>query len=259
MGPIQRSPRVKLVSARASAIFFVNFNLLNVPANRPLMNVQVRQAVQYAVNRTLLNQTIMHGTSKIVATFCPPESPDCDPSIVPYPYDPARARAMLQAAGYPNGFDMTLAYTNGAYPGDGDIALAIADQLGHVGVRVKPELMDYGVFLSQFPGKKHAQDALLVRVTAQNGYFDDIALEEFTTGGVASYWNNAQFDQVLAAASLTLDPSLRTALLRHAQQLVKDNAPAISLFTAPNADAMNAQLNWTPRPDALLTMSSAHW
>jgi len=259
IGEIQRSPRLKLVSARASAIFFVNFNLLNVPANRPLMNVQVRQAVQYAVNRALMNQTIMHGASAIVATFCPLGSPNCDPSIAPYPYDPARARAMLQAAGYPNGFDMTLAYTNGAYPGDNDIALALADQLGRVGVRVTPELMDYGLFLSQFPGKKHAQDALLVRVTAQNGYFDDIALEEYTTGGVASYWNNTQFDQVLAAAGLTLDPALRAALLRHAQQIVKDNVPAISLFTAPNADAMNARLNWTPRPDALLTMSNAHW
>jgi hypothetical protein len=43
------------------------------------------------------------------------------------------------------------------------------------------------------------------------------------------------------------------------QVLYKEEAPAISLFTAPNVYGMHPDLDWTPRPDLLLTMVDATW
>ncbi len=205
MDPIQRSPRTKLVGAPAAAIFLVEFNLINMAPTRPLADKRVRQALNYAIDRTQINQSIMHNTGALIATFCPPAGVGCDASIPPFPYDPQRARDLLRDAGYPNGIDMTMGYTNGIYPEDHNIALAIVDQLGRVGVRVTPSVMDYGIFISQLASKKIPYDAFLSRSTAQNGYFEEVAAQALHTGGAASFWSNFDFDVLLDTAEVTTD------------------------------------------------------
>ena len=260
MDPIQRSPRTKLVGAPAAAIFLVEFHLINMAPTRPLADKRVAlQALNYAIDRTQINQSIMHNTGALIATFCPPAGVGCDASIPPFPYDPQRARDLLRDAGYPNGIDMTMGYTNGIYPEDHNIALAIVDQLGRVGVRVTPSVMDYGIPISQLASKKIPDDAFLSRSTAQNGYFEEVAAQALHTGGAASFWSNFDFDVLLDTAEVTTDETRRNDILRRAQLLVKDEAPIIPLFTAPNADGLDRDLIWTPRFDGLLTMVDASW
>jgi ABC-type transport system substrate-binding protein len=155
---------------------------------------------------------------------------------------------------------MTLAYTNGLYPGDNDIALAVVDQLNRVNIHAKPLAMENGVFTQGFLNKSRAaEDALLVRATAQNGYFEEVANGVFACQGPASFWCSPEFDQLLSTARVTVDTRQRADVLRRAQLMIKDEAPAITLFTAPNAYGMSPALQWTPRPDGLLTMYDATW
>jgi len=55
------------------------------------------------------------------------------------PYDPARTRALLAEAGYPDGFAVTLQCTNDRYVSDAELCRSIAEMLTEVGVRTKPQ------------------------------------------------------------------------------------------------------------------------
>ncbi len=256
--PIRNSPRTKLVFAKSTTVYFFLFNLLNIPSTRPLADKRVREALNYAVDRNLLNSGVMRNAATPIATFCSDVSFGCDKSIIGYPYDPARARTLLKEAGYANGFDMTVITPSGAYPGDRDLSLALADQLKNVGVRVHVEVREYGLLLSQvltrtLPGG----DAVFLRFSDLLGYAGAIPATAFENSGSSSYWNDPEFDQLIDAAKNTLDETAARKLYRQAQVLFENEAPAITLFTAPAAYGMRKNLQWTPRTDFRLKMFPA--
>ncbi len=259
--PIQHSPRLKLVQGTSLSMFFLHFNLVNIPADRPLADKRVRVALNYAVARKALLTGIMHDAGTSIATFCTTLQFACDSPIAQWSYDPERAKALLAEAGYPNGFDMTMATSSGAYPGDRDLTVALADQLSRVAVRARPMIVDYGVLVQQLVTKKLTTDAALFRHTSFWGDAGEIGEANFTTqGGVAS-WSPAdpEYERLLDEADQAADPAKIKALLHQAQMLFKADAPAIPLFTAPNANGMNRDLEWTPRADLLLIMHDASW
>jgi len=203
----------------------------------------------------------MHDAGTPIATFCTTLQFACDSPIAQWSYDPERAKALLAEAGYPNGFDMTMATSSGAYPGDRDLTVALADQLSRVAVRARPMIVDYGVLVQQLVTKKLTTDAALFRHTSFWGDAGEIGEANFTTqGGVAS-WSPAdpEYERLLDEADQAADPAKIKALLHQAQMLFKADAPAIPLFTAPNANGMNRDLEWTPRADLLLIMHDASW
>jgi peptide/nickel transport system substrate-binding protein len=259
--PIQESPRAKLVEGKSLSVYFVIHNLVNIARERPLADPRVRQALNHAIDRQAIVASIMHNVGRPVATFCTELMLGCDPSVSPFPYDPERARALLREAGYPNGFDFAITGTSGAYPGDRDIALAVADQLNRVGVRARVNITEYGVQLKAVQARQLAEDGWFTRFTDFFGLSHIIPFRAFYSQGEWSLWRPGQrdFDQLIEAANAATDEAQIRDLSRRLQALYKEQAPAISLFTAPNVYGMHPNLEWTPRPDLLLTMFDADW
>jgi peptide/nickel transport system substrate-binding protein len=185
----------------------------------------------------------------------------CDASVPPFAYDPERAKALLREAGYPNGFEFSISGTSGAYPGDRDIALAVADQLNKVGVRARANITEYGVQLKAVQARQLADDGWFTRFTDFFGLANVIPFRAFYGQGEWSLWRpgHKEFDQLIEAANVAGDEAQIKDLARRLQLLYKEEAPAISLFTAPNVYGMHPDLDWTPRPDLLLTMFDAGW
>jgi peptide/nickel transport system substrate-binding protein len=259
--PIQDSSRAKLVEGRSLSVYFVIANLVNIAKDRPLADPRVRQALNYAIDRKAILASIMHGVGQPVATVCTEVMLGCDASIAPFAYDPERAKALLRDAGYPNGFEFTITTTSGAYPGDRDIALAVADQLNRVGVRARANVTEYGVQLKAVQSRQLAEDGWFTRFTDFFGLSTIIPFRAFYSKGEWSLWRpgHHEFDQLVEAANVAGDETQMRDLSRRIQALYKDEAPAISLFTAPNVYGMHPDLEWTPRPDLLLTMFDAGW
>jgi len=259
--PIQESSKAKLVEGRSLSVYFVIYNLVNIARDRPLADRRVRQALNYAIDRQAILASIMHKVGRSVPTFCTEVMLGCDASVAPFPYDPERARALLREAGYPNGFEFSITTTSGAYPGDRDITLAVADQLNRVGVRARPNVTEYGVQLKAVQSRQLAEDGWFTRFTDFFGLSTIIPFRAFYSQGEWSLWRpgNREFDQPLEAANVATDEAQIRDLSRRVQLLYKEEAPAISLFTAPNVYGMHPDLEWTPRPDLLLTMFDAGW
>ena len=88
-----------------------------------------------------------------------------------------------------------------------------------------------------------------------------IPFRAFYSPGEWALWRpgNRDFDQLVEAANGARDEAQMRDLSRRIQAMYKEEAPAISLFTAPNVYGMHPDLDWTPRPDLLLTMFDAGW
>jgi peptide/nickel transport system substrate-binding protein len=259
--PIQDSSKAKLVEGRSLSVYFVIANLVNIAKDRPLADPRVRQALNHAIDRQAILSSIMHNVGKPVPTVCTEIMLGCDPSVAPFAYDPERAKALLREAGYPNGFDFSISTTSGAYPGDRDITLALADQLTRVGVRTKVNVTEYGVQLKSVQGRQLPEDGWFTRFTDFFGLSTIIPFRAFYSPGEWSLWRpgHREFDQLVESANAARDEAQMRDLSRRIQLLYKEEAPAISLFTAPNVYGMHPDLDWTPRPDLLLTMFDAGW
>ena len=120
----------------------------DVPA---LGDVRVRQALNYAMDREALQETIGDGT--ISTQLFPPGSPGNDPTLdTKYPYDPEKARQLLAEAGYGNGLDLTIVCTQVQF--FDRYAQAAAQMLNKVGINAtinNLQLPDYQT--ARFSGK----------------------------------------------------------------------------------------------------------
>lgn len=102
---------------------------------------RVRQAINYAVNREALTQVLLGGITEPSAQPAARGVIGHDPSIAPYPYDPAKAKALLAEAGYGSGFTFEAAFTTELSMLNPTIAQQVAVDLASVGItmRIQPQ------------------------------------------------------------------------------------------------------------------------
>ena len=114
----------------------------------PVKDVRVRQALNLAVNRQEIVDTLLHGKGKPAAVF--PSSPisiGFPADLKPYPYDPAKARKLLAEAGHPNGFSIKLfALPTGGFTQYLQLAEIVAGYWEAIGVKTSIVPTDIGAF-----------------------------------------------------------------------------------------------------------------
>jgi peptide/nickel transport system substrate-binding protein len=108
------------------------------PGNAPLMDVRVRQALNYAVDREAYIAALLDNTAKAPSQPVPPLAFGYNPALEPYPYDPDKARSLLAEAGYPDGFDLMFEVVPGtSIPNGVAIYQKVAEDLRKIGVRLE--------------------------------------------------------------------------------------------------------------------------
>jgi peptide/nickel transport system substrate-binding protein len=108
----------------------------------PFADVRVRQAVEHAIDKKALVDSLILGYGKVCNQYAYPGTWGVNPAVKGYPYDPAKAKKLLAEAGYPSGFKTTL-YTptwgNYVYPPP-----VIQQYLAKVGIDVQIEPVNQG-------------------------------------------------------------------------------------------------------------------
>jgi peptide/nickel transport system substrate-binding protein len=128
------------------------FNMCVLPSSRnpdsPLADLRVRQAFEYALDKQELVDALTYGYGKATnQLFCLP--PYMDPTVVGYPHDVAKAKALLTDAGLPTGLTTTLYYVNGMPT---DLPLAMQGQVAEAGITLNLEGVDYIKFVNMIQG-----------------------------------------------------------------------------------------------------------
>ncbi len=117
-------------------------------AKNPLADLRVRQALTRGINREAVVERVLGGQGIPASQFLPDGFFGVSPRLKPAPYDPAGAKQLLAAAGYPDGFALTLHGPNDRYIEDAKTLQAVAQMWSRIGVETKVETLPFAGYAS---------------------------------------------------------------------------------------------------------------
>jgi peptide/nickel transport system substrate-binding protein len=222
----------------------------------PFDDLRVRQAINYAVNRQAIVDRLLHGYGKAMGQFCPTGTEAYNASVPAFPYDPAKARALLKEAGI-SGLKMTLEAPIGIVPQASEICQVIAQNLGQVGITVQVRLDEYPIFqkrLYDFDNHhKDLGDIFLMYYKA--GPTASYVVDEMTDSGKGwdwSHYKNPKIDALWKQWEADFDADRRKTYLMQIEQIGHDDAPWLFLHEPQSIWAVSKRLSWTPRNDDMI-------
>jgi peptide/nickel transport system substrate-binding protein len=221
----------------------------------PLADPRVRQALSLAIDRRMLVDRVMEGSALASGQFMPPGSFSALPDMAVPAADPAAARRLLGEAGYPQGFQITLAASNDRYMNDARIVQAIGQMWSRIGVRTTVEAQPYVVFIG-LASRREAPANLLSwgNSTGEVSVLLNSVLRtvDRARGHGSSnriQYSNPEMDRLLGAAEAELDDARREALLREATQIVLEDRAILPLYLQNAIWAMRVGLTFEARSD----------
>lgn len=228
---------------------------MNTLVGGPLANKDVRIALNHAVDVDTLIKTILGGAATRSATLLPTTVFGYDPSIKPFDYDPDKAKSMLAAAGYPDGFSTKLSASSVT----ANEVQAIAAQLAKVGVKCDVNVVDAGAF-KQLLVSGDPQAIGPMYLSGNTGWTLDA--ESYLQSTIRSnrrqsLWHNAEADKLVDIEETSLDSDKRKDAFAKLQQMFVDDAPFIYLYYASNVYAISDHIDWTIPTTGSLAMASA--
>lgn len=242
----RRDPRFKVMVGDSEGKVILGINNRIAPFN----DVRVRRAIAHAVDRRALIDGAMFGFGEPIGSHFARQDAGYVDLTGLYPHDPARARALLAEAGYPNGIDVTLRLPPRPYARrSGEV---LASQMAEAGIRVKIENLEWAQWLDQV-FKRHQFDLTIVEHVEPMDY-DIYGRKDYYFG-----YDSAAFDALLARLNAAPDEATRLALLSDIQRKIADDSVNGFLFQSSRIGIWKADLNglWVNAPIAANVVSGA--
>lgn len=202
-------------------------------------DVRVRQAMLYAINREQILNELLDGHGEVVDGFLSSASPFFDDSITPVPYDPDKAKALLEEAGW-DGSQTLRFYVNSGDSTFVNAATVMVAQWAAVGIKAEVQTVDFATLMSVAGTRDY--DILAVQYTyAPVDPYPDVA---WLLGGEGSWtgYGDAQVDEALRATQLTSDMEETKQLYSTVDKKVQEDVPMISAYIISAQGAVNKRL-----------------
>jgi peptide/nickel transport system substrate-binding protein len=221
-----------------------------VRADSPLKDARVRQALNYAVNRQAIADSLMGGMVEIASQPAVKAAVGYDPSLTPYPYDPDKARALLKEAGAENGFSFVLEMPAGQLANDAAVSQQVARDLSAVGVTMQINNIGFAQAISRMNQGGWKGHALQTDFSAAPPLDLLRAITRHSCGWVNPWYCDPAIEPVIAAAHASFDEAERTALTQQVNRAYRDAASAIFLFPVLALDGLSPRITrWEPWND----------
>ena len=222
-------------------------------AKNPFKDIRVRQAISKALNRDAIAQRVMEGMALPASNVVAPTVFGYAAALKPDALDIDGAKKLLAAAGYPDGFAMTVYGPNNRYVNDEQVAQAVAQMLTRVGIAAKVETMPMTVYLG-----RARNNELPFAMLGWGSFAGDLALRSLlaTPNADKGYgaWNWGKhslpaMDKLLDQAFAATDEKKREALAIEAGTLAMKNYGVIPLHHQIVSWAMKKNLDYVARTD----------
>jgi len=262
---LDQTPGIQVKTAPSTQPKWMEMNVNAAPFD----DVQVRQAMNYAVDKQLIIDAIYNGRAVALAGPLSPYNNFAHEGLEPYPYDPDEALALLEEAGWTDtDGDGTLekggqplAFTLDTLEEWRPLAEAVADQFRAIGVDcsvrfwdksvVKPMLMagERQTFLDDWGDS--AFDPVGHFEAKWHGFVEG---EPYGRGNYSTY-NNERVNELIKLGETTGDPDKRREVYYEAQEIVYEEAPAVFLILPEEAEAALEDVqNWEPASDSRINL-----
>jgi peptide/nickel transport system substrate-binding protein len=209
----------------------------------PLDNKAVRQALNMAIDQQAIVDVVTFGYGVPANSFFPLDGMYYNPDNPRYPYDPEKAKAMLEEAGVSDlSLDFVLVSGDSAHD---QIGVLVKDQLAKIGVNVNLVKMEGG---QQWDALVAGEYDIGVMWWV-NDIFDPDQKAQFCVSGDPenrSYYTNyknPRVTELVNAAAVELDPAKRKEMYFEIQRLAKDDVHWIDLYYSPFRNASRANVH----------------
>ena len=243
---LEKAPGVKLIPVDSIVQRFMSMNV----QHKPLSDVRVRKAINYAINKEALLKVVYRGYGTPSVGVVPP-GVEFATAYGPWPYDVKKAKELLAEAGYANGFETELwaAYNDTIAQ---KAIQFIQQQLQQVGIKVKVQALEAGQRVERVESAPDAATApvrmYFVGWSASTGEAN-LALTPLLHGDSAppnsynmAYYNNPKVNEALEKALVTSDKAEKAKLYAEAQETIWNDAPWAFLITARSLYATSDKL-----------------
>lgn len=229
MTEAEKDSNVTVKSLPALSSYMVHFRMWKAPFD----DLRLRQAVAYAINKENIATYVLQGHAGAATGVMPKASWAWYPTES-YPYDPAKAKALLAEAGYPNGGLAVTLLTN---PHMNPAGQAIQADLQAVGFVVTLQQSEGGAYWDQLP--TDVGDLVMDNWWLPNGDPDYMLGAMYATSAIekksnVDRYSNAEVDALLAQAASESDQAKRTEAYLKVQELVAKDEPNVPLYYLDN-------------------------
>jgi len=251
---LRREENIDVLSQPGSNYQYLAFNL-----DDPILkHQQVRQALSLAVNREPLIRHLWRGLARPAASLLPPSHWAYDPSLQPVPYDPARARQLLDEAGFPAGaggvrFHLTIKTSTDET--SRQLAAVVQQQWREVGVALEIRSYEFATYYADI-----VKGAFQVYTLRWIGANTDPDIFEYCfhsrkfppAGANRGHYNNPEADRLIDLARAETAIEKRKEYYWRLQRLLNEDAPYVHLWYFDNVAVYQrrlANLSLTPTGD----------
>jgi ABC-type transport system substrate-binding protein len=226
----------------------------------------VRLALAHAIDKAALVDGALLGFGKVGTTLIPPSLGTWhNGEVADVPFDPTKARSLLDAAGYggTKGLQLRLLVASDFLGNQGKVAAAkIAGWLKDVGITVMVKTMsqqeldstifpdyDFDLVLWDWRSDPDPDFLLSVLTAEQLGHWNDAG------------YSNPRYDALYRQQARTIDPEARRKLVWEMQRIISDDRPYLVLFYEPTAEAYSSD-TFVERPavaDGAGVLENLYW
>jgi len=240
-------PRVRAEKAEGVRMYFLAMNV----THKPFDNKLVRQAINYSVDPSAIIKYVYEGNGYVMNGPMGSNVIGFDPSIKRYPFDPKKAKELLDKAGYPSGVDIKLYFSPDRYPKAKEVCQVIADQLAKSGIRTELVSQEFVIFW----GREGVNGGKLPFYYVGRPAADaDTVYDQYYRSGVSPriQYKNPEFDRLVDEEQKTGDAKKRVAILHQLGRILMEDVPFCPLYTLAEIYGVARNVIWKARPDEKL-------
>ena len=232
---LKKDPGLSVMQSPGTIYAYIALNM----RDPVLKDVRVRQAMAHAINVQPIIRYLFRDQAQPAYSILPPEHWAYDGNVKRYPYDPERARQLLDEAGYhaKNGVRFRITMKSSTDETTRLLAAVLQQQLREVGIALDIRTYEFATFFSDIT--KGAYQMYSMRWIGGN-QDPDIFEYVFDSGSFPpkranrTYYSNPRVDALIREGRTTLDQQKRKAIYDEVQQIVAEELPYINLWYLDN-------------------------
>jgi peptide/nickel transport system substrate-binding protein len=250
---IKSVPQLQVVSGETMRIVFLNFASSESSPTPPLKDIRVRQAISHAIDRERMVKQIVGEGARVLHVQCFPSQFGCsDEGARRYNYDPAKAKALLKEAGYPDGFDIDFyAYR------ERNQTEAMIGYLRAVGIRANLRFMQYAAMRDAVRGGK----AGLIHQTWGSFSVNDVSAStpvffKFLPDDIN---RDPEVRDLLEKGDTSVNAEVRKEAYGKAHRIIAEKAYSLPLYSLPAYYVAAKDLDFVAYPDEMPRFWEMTW
>jgi peptide/nickel transport system substrate-binding protein len=255
LNDIKSHPATTISTTPILRVHYISLDMRKPPFDKKA----VRQAANYAIDKQAIITKMMAGLGKQVATVVQPQSLGFDAAVQPYPYDPKKAKELLAQAGYPNGVEVTMHSAAVEWRPHFE---ALGQMWTEVGLKTTVKPWDQGPAWNKF---FQAEGNVQSQYGNWGNYsvFDADAvlhpLYHTEPGGwIGKHYARVEgLDKLIDEARSIIDPAKRKPIYSRIQQMIREEAPSVFLWTQNDTLGISKKVSYDARPDEWLWLFAA--